>query len=178
MNENKMSELFPEQDASTASSDLCRRGQPMSAFRVLVMTLCFIVMLGSLAFLFPKSGSLYRVQIVSIFSDTAAVILYTFSANKNGMRPFMFSCPIVRRTMPRLFRRNVGFLATLIILETAAFGIRPHLPTGLTTAAEGNWSPFTISLAILCACVALTQILTNRSLLDSAHESVEDETTG
>jgi hypothetical protein len=61
--------------------------------RFMVMTLCFVAMLGSMAVLVTLSGEQYGVQIVSIVIDTAAVILYTFSANKGGMQPFMFTCP-------------------------------------------------------------------------------------
>jgi hypothetical protein len=173
-----MTDLFSVQDKSTASSDPCQRGQPLSAYRILVMTLCFIIMLGGFVFLFPKPNQVYRVQIVSIFVATAAVILYTFSANKNGMRPFMFSCPIVRRTIPRLLRRHFGFLAILLILETVAFRVRPDLPTTWTTTSDRDWSPFTIVLGIVCAGLLLAQIFSNRSLLETVHLDAEDEVTG
>jgi len=172
-----MTELFPEQVPSAASSDLCRRGQPLSAARVLLMTLCFIIMFcGAVSLLFI-SDQLF-LAIASVVTDTAAVILYTFSANKNGMRPFMFSCPVVRRALPQLVRRHLGFLTALVVLQFAAFRVRAYLPTWWTTADGTNWTPFTVVLVIGVGCLALMQVFSNRSLLDSAHEPVGGEATG
>jgi len=36
-------------------------------------------------------------------------------------------------------------------------------------------SPFTLILCVLCLCLAIVQILTNRSLLDRAHLSAQTE---
>lgn len=172
-----MFDSFSEQDKPAVSSDPCQPLQPVYGDRFVVMTLCFLVMFGGAAFLFPKSDQPYRVQIVSVFIDTAAVILYTFSSNKNGMRPFMFSCPVVLAAVPRLLWRHLGFLAVLVIVETVAFRVRPYLPSDWTTASHGDPSGFAIMLWVLCGCLALTQVLSNRSVLETAHLDA-DKVTG
>jgi hypothetical protein len=65
----------------------------------------------------------------------------------------------------------MGFLAVLFVLLTVALQLRPHLPASWLIASGGKRSlpTLTIVLFILSACLALVQILTNRSLLDRVH---------
>jgi len=125
-------------------------------------------MFASTFFLFTMANLRYGIQCASLIPYTALVILATFSALR-GQQPYFFECPIVHRNLPRLARRHGGFLATLVVLETIALPLRPHLPASwlITTGKDG--SPFTITLFILCMCLALAQILSNRSLLERAH---------
>jgi hypothetical protein len=173
-----MLDIFPAQHTSATLSDPCRRGQPLSAGRVLLLTLCFIAILSGGVLLCFLSDSASEIPIVAALVDTAAVTLYTFSANKNGMRPFMFGCPIVRRELPRLLWRHLGFLAVLVVLLSVALRIRSSLPGDWMTASGSNWSPFAVVLAVLGACLALTQVMTNRSLLDSSHLDSEEDAIG
>jgi len=106
---------------------------------------------------------------------TAAVALYTFSRNRNGAQPFLLSCPVVRRQLPRLIRRHLGFLAALFIAQTTALNLRPNLPAHWVTPSSRDASPFTLILGVLCLCLAILQTLTNRSLLDRAHLSTQTE---
>ncbi len=172
-----MTDLVFEQDNSVVSSDPCRRGQGLSAGRVIFMTLCFIIMMcGGVSLLLISNK--YFLTVASLLVNTAAVILYTFSANKNGMRPFMFSCPTVRRVMPQLLRRHLGFLAALIALQIAALRVRHYLPAWWTTADATNRTPFTVALVIALGCLALAEVFGNRSLLDSAHEPADGDAIG
>jgi hypothetical protein len=65
----------------------------------------------------------------------------------------------------------MAFIAVLFFLLTVAFRLRPQLPASWLIARGGykSMSPFTWALLILAACLALTHILTNRSILNRAH---------
>ena len=80
------------------------------------------------------------------------------------------SCPTVRRELPRLALRHAAFLIALFVLQATALGFRSHLSTyWLTPNGRGHTSPFAGLLLFLCLGIGLTEIITNRSLLDKAH---------
>ena len=112
----------------TCRPDSCLT-QKGSILRFAVLTLLFFTMLGGVGFLILFANRPYGIQLSSIVIDTAAVALYTFSRNRNNMRPFLHSCPVVRRQIPLLIRRHVGFLAALFIVQTTALELRPKLPS-------------------------------------------------
>jgi len=151
------------------SPDPCLQ-QPFSPLRFGVLAALLITALPiGATLLFVLADWHYGVQLASLVIDTAAVALYTFSRNRGGNQPFMLCCPAVRSELPRLLRRHVGFLAALFILQTTALELRPHLPAYWVTASGRDESPFVISLGILCVCLALGQILSNRAVLERAH---------
>ena len=98
---------------------------------------------------------------------------YTFSRNRNNMQPFLLSCPAVRRQIPLLIRRHLGFLVALLLLQTTALRLLPHLPAYLITPKSTDVSPFALILGVLFGCLAVVQILSNRSLLKHAHLSAQ-----
>ena len=128
-------------------------------------------MLGGVAFLVRFANRPFRIQVSSLVIYTAAVALYTFSRNRNNMQPFLLSCPVVRRQIPLLIRRHVGFLAGLLIVQTTALELRPNLPEYLITSRGTDPSLFAVILGVLCGCLAVVQTLSNRSLLERAHLS-------
>ena len=71
--------------------------------------------------------------------------------------------------MPRLVRRHGAFLVAVVVLETIAFRLARYLPASWLIAKGKNGSPFAITLCVLCLCLALVQVLSNRSLLERAH---------
>ena len=156
----------------TCQPDPCltQRG---SISRFGVLTLLFFTMLGGVGFLILVANRPYGIQVSSIVIDTAAVALYTFSRNRNNMQPFLLSCPVVRRQIPLLIHRHVGFLAALFIVQTTALELRPKLPEYLITPRGTDPSLFAVILGILFGCLAVVQILSNRSLLERAHLSAQ-----
>ena len=94
------------------------------------------------------------------------------SRNRNNMQPFLLSCPVVRRQLPLLVRRYLGFLAALFVLQTTALKLRPNLPAHLSSPSPSA-SLFAVILGCLCACLAIVHVLSNRSLLERAHLSVQ-----
>jgi hypothetical protein len=153
--------------------DPCLTRQYISFPRLAVFTLLFLTVIGGGGFLALLEYRPYGIQLTSMLIDTAAVALYTFSRNRNGAQPFLLSCPVVRRQLPRLIRRHVGFLAALFIAQTMALNFRPNLPAHWVTPSSRDASPFALILGVLCFCLAIVQILTNRSLLDRAHDSAQ-----
>jgi hypothetical protein len=152
--------------------DPCRVRQPFSTLRFAALALLFLAVIpGGGIFLILLAHRPYGIQFSSTVIDTAAVALYTFSRNRNGIQPFLLSSPVVRHQLPLLIRRHVGFLATLFIVQTTALELRPNLPAYLIKADSTNVSPFALILGGLCACLALFQVLSNRSLLERAHLS-------
>jgi hypothetical protein len=157
---------------ATYQPDLCLR-QKRSILRFAVLTLLFFTMLGGIGFLILFANRPYGIQIGSIVIDTAAVALYTFSRNRNNMQPFLLSCPVVRLQIPLLIRRHVRFLAALVIVQTTAIELRPKLPDYLITPRGTDPSLFAVILGVLFACLAVVQVLSNRSLLERAHLSAQ-----
>lgn len=119
----------------TCQRDPCLM-QKGSISRFAVLTLLFFTMLAGIGFLILFANRPYGIQVSSIVIDTAAVALYTFSRNRNNMQPFQLSCPVVRRQIPLLIRRHVGFLAALLLVQTTALEFRPNLPRVLDYAAR------------------------------------------
>jgi hypothetical protein len=156
----------------TCQPDPCLT-QRKSIVRFGVLTLLFFTMLGGIGFLILFANRPYGIQVTSIVINTAAVALYTFSRNRNNMQPFLLSCPIVRHQIPLLIRRHVGFLAALFIVQTTALKLRPKLPEHLITPRGTDPSLFAVILGVLFGCLAVVQVLSNRSLLERAHLSAQ-----
>jgi hypothetical protein len=146
-------------------------------WRFAVLALLFLTLIpGGVILLILLADRPYGIQFSSLVMDTAAVALYTFSRNRGrylpaDLQPFLLSCPVVRRQVPLLIRRHLGFLAGLFIVQTTALQLRPNLPAYLITPSSRFVSPFAYILGGLCACLALVQIVSNRSLLERAHLS-------
>jgi hypothetical protein len=155
--------------------DPCLTRQHISFPRLAAFTLLFLTVIGGGIFLALLEYRPYGIQLTSMVIYTAAVALYTFSRNRNGAQPFLLSCPVVRRQLPRLIRRHLGFLAALFIAQTTALNFRPNLPAHWVTPSSRDASPFTLILGVLCLCLAIVQTLTNRSLLSRAHLSAQTE---
>jgi hypothetical protein len=153
--------------------DPCLTRQHISVPRFAVFTLLFLTVIGGGIILALLEYRPYGIQLTSMVVYTAAVALYTFSRNRNGAQPFLLSCPVVRRQLPRLIRRHLGFLAALFIAQTTALNLRPKLPAHWVTPSSRNASPFTLILGVLCLCLAIVQTLTNRALLNRAHRSTQ-----
>jgi hypothetical protein len=161
-----------DQDHLTCFQDPCRTGQPFSILRFAVLTMLFLTMFTGIVFLILLADKPYGIQLSSIVIYTAAVALYTFSANRGNLQPFMLSCPVVGRQLPRLIRRHLGFLAALLILQAIALEVRRHLPADWVINGR-NPSAFVVVQFVVCACLAIVQILGNRSLLERAHSSAQ-----
>ena len=146
---------------------VCLDHEPSTFDRPEVFLPLIGVMMASFGVLFAFADLHYGIQFGSLIPYTAFIVLVTFSAQK-GQQPYFFECPIVHRNIPRLARRHVWFLVALVVLETVALQLRPHLPASWLIAGKDG-SPFGITLSILCLCLALAQILSNRSLLERAH---------
>lgn len=175
-------EMFSQVDVGVVAvnqtsdwQDPCLARQHISFPRLVVFTLLFLTVIGGGIFLALLEYRPYGIQLTSILIYTAAVALYTFSRNRNGAQPFLLSCPVVRRQIPRLIRRHLGFLAALFIAQTTALNLRPNLPANWVKPSGRDASPFTLILGVLCLCLAIANVLTNRSLLDRAHLSSQTE---
>jgi hypothetical protein len=158
-------------DQASGWQDPCLTRHYISFARFTVFALLFLTAVGGWIFLALLEYRPYGIQLASMLIYTAAVALYTFSRNRNGAQPFLLSCPVVRRQLPRLIRRHLGFLAVLFIAQTIALNFRPDLPAYWVTPSGRDASPFALVLGVLCLCLAIVQTLTNRSLLERAHNS-------
>ena len=72
----------------------------------------------------------------------------------------------------RGFIRGVGISTGALgsgLLETAALAVHPHLPDWWNIQDKKGSTPFEIALLFLGIGLAMTQILTNKSLLNRAH---------
>ena len=158
------------QGVTSQTDDPCLT-QPSSLLRFAVFALLLLAVPTTGVLLFLREGQPYAIQLCSIAGYTAPVALYTFSRNRNGNQPFLLSCPVVRGQLPQLIRRHLGFLAALFIVQTTALKFRPNLPAYWITPSSRDASPFAIILGIFCLCLAIVEILINRSLLERAHDS-------
>jgi hypothetical protein len=126
----------------------------------LISSLCFS---GGVSLFVWLGNRPFGIQVASLIPYTCAIVLYTFAANR-GLPRYLFGCPLVRRQMPRLAIRHLGFLVVLFVLQTEVIHFRSHLP--------GSW-PLGTTIAVICAIVGFSQIMSNRSLLNRAH--IENE---
>ncbi len=167
---------MPSSISSSTPVDPCLAPPSFSFERFMLFLPIFLTMTvgGGLLFILLADSPL-GVQLASLVSYTSAIVLYTFSANR-GMPRYLFSCPIVKRQLPLLAKRHLAFVCVLLVLLTAALQLRPHLPVWWLIASGRSKSmpPFTIALFVVCASLALAQILTNRSILQRAHDENSD----
>jgi hypothetical protein len=147
---------------------VCRDHEPSTLDRPALFLPIILVMFVSFGGLLALVDLPYGLQFGSLIPYTAFVALATFSAQR-GQQPYFFECPIVRRAMPRLIRRHIGFLITIVIIETVALYLTRYMPASWLIAKGRTSSPFGTTLGILCICLAMAQIFTNRSLLERAH---------
>ena len=160
---------MPVQDLIVPPPDACRARPSFSLPRFALFALIFLIFIpGSAVIFILLADRPYGIQLGSLVCYTAGVILYTFSSNR-GIQRYLFRCPFVRHELPSLALRHIGFLAVLIVLQTGALQLRPYMPASWSVASGRNMPPFTFALAIVCGALAVTHILTNRSLLDRAH---------
>jgi hypothetical protein len=160
-----------QQMHSLTSLDPCLAHPSFSIERFVLFAPIFLTMtLGSALLFIFLSDYPFGIQFAALVCYTSAVVLYTFSANRHLPR-YLFRCPLVRGQIPCLARRHLVCLAVLFVLLTVAFQLPSHLSASWLIASGGQRSmpPLTIILFILSACLALVQILTNRSLLDRVH---------
>lgn len=157
-------------DCDELTEDPCRAESTFSGPRFLAFALLFVVMLGGGSILlFALGHTSYGIQLASAVSYTAAAMLYGFAKNRSGIVPYLFTCPVVAAQYPRLLKRHAAFLVLLIAFETIALRIKPHLPEWWLTSSGRNMPPFFIALALPCGALLITEILTNRGLLERAH---------
>ncbi|MGH9606530.1 MAG: hypothetical protein ACRD3N_12630 [Terracidiphilus sp.] len=127
-------------------------------------------MLGVGGMLFVLLGhTSYGIQLATVVSYTAAVMIYGFSRNRNGIQPYLFTCPVVVSQYPRLLRRHAGYLAVLAVFETIALRVKPHLSPWWFASSGRDWSPFFTAMALPVCALLLTEIMTNRAALKGAH---------
>jgi hypothetical protein len=158
-------------DTEQLITDPCRAEDTFSGPRFVAFALLFVVMLGGAGILFIMLGhTSYGVQLASSVSYSAAVMLYGFARNKSGIEPYLFTCPTVVSQYPRLLKRHVGFLTVLILFETIALKFKPHLSAWWNTSSGKGMPPFFIAMALPCCVLALTEIMTNRAVLERVHE--------
>ncbi len=153
-------------------SDPCRHQS--SGPRLLLMSAIFLCMtMGSPIAMAVLRDLLYRVQFVSLIAYTLFVLFFTFattgSRGGGNVPGYKFTCPAVEPQIPRLLWRHLIFLVALFVLETAAQSIHPHLPGWWNIQDKKGSTPFEAVLLLLGIGLAITQILTNKSLLNRAH---------
>jgi hypothetical protein len=169
------------QDGVPGAVDLCQLPATFSMDRFVLFTLLFLAMFpGALVLCLLFADWPYGIQLASMIAYTSAIVLYTFSKNKSLQR-YLFRCPFVRRALPRLALQHIGFLGMLFVIETQALRFRPRLPASWLVASGGRGSMprFDTGLFILCICLALIQIISNRAILGRAHaEDAPDQNGG
>ncbi|MDR5730211.1 MAG: hypothetical protein RB191_22595 [Terriglobia bacterium] len=152
------------------TTDPCSAENTFSGPRFLAFAFLFIAMLAGGSILFFLLGdTAYGNQLASVVSYTSAVLLYGFAKNRSGIRPYLFTCPVVMSQYPRLLNRHAAFLTVLVAFETVAFKIKPHLSAWWLTASGRNVPPFVMAVAVPCMILAIAEIVTNRALLERAH---------
>ena len=175
-----------EQDANSQSSerdwtaDACGETPIATPGRFALFTAAFLTMLPGSVILFIWLGDTrYGVQFASMVGYTAAAILYTFSANR-GMQRYLFDCPYVRSQFGRLAVRHAGFLAAQFFIQTAALSFRPKLPPWWLTEGPGakDMPPFVVVMFGLSGTLLLAEVLTNRSILERAHNTEDAPNSG
>lgn len=162
---------MPSTESSFGPVDLCSVKPTFSGERFMLFLPVFLTMTaGSAILFFLFADNPFGIQTAALVGYSSAIVLYTFSANR-GLPRYMFKCPIVRAQMPLLAKRHIAFVSALLVILTVALQVRQYLPAWwlFASGAPRSVPPFTTALFVLTACLALTQILTNRSALERAH---------
>lgn len=156
------------------SADPCTQPSAPLPSRVIFFIFVFFAFILGGVLVFLASDSAYWVQAASAVSYTAGAVLYTFSANR-GMQRYLFDCPFVRPQLRRLAWRHAYFLIALITFQTALLQLRPHLSASWVAVPERSRDvpPFLIIWFVVWGILLLTEITSNRSLLDCAHKEKE-----
>jgi hypothetical protein len=153
-------------------SDPCRHKS--SGPRILLMSaisLCMTV--GSMLLVVLLRGTTYGLQVASLVFYTLFVLFFTFattgSRGGGNVPGYKFTCPAVEPQIPRLLWRHLICLVVLFVLETAALAVHSYLPDRWNIQNKKGSTPFEIALLFLGIGLAMTQIFTNKSLLNRAH---------
>ena len=133
--------------------DPCLDHDPATFDRPLLFLPLILVMFASSTLLFLGRQP-YGVQLASVIPYTSLVVLTTFSAQR-GQQPYFFECFIVRRSLPQLARRHCGFLVAVVLIETFAYQLRPHLPDSWLIARGKGASP-SQQFCLSSACASLS----------------------
>src|ERR1700685_411460 len=139
MKTGPMRYLSPSQPAAFLTGDPCLAPPTFSLERFFVFTPIFLIMMpGGVALFLFLGDYRFGIQIAAIICYTAAIVLYTFSANR-GMPRYLFGCSVVQSQLPQLALRHLMFVAVLFVLLTAALQLRPHMPpTWLIASGRKN----------------------------------------
>jgi hypothetical protein len=156
-------------DYNKLTEDPCRAQSTYSPSRFAAFVLLFIAMFGFELFA-SLSESLVGTVVGSVIGYTAFVMLYGFSRNQNGIQPFLFTCPVVVSQYPRLLKRHVVFLALVIVFVTSVVKNKPHHSEPQPTSSVDDLSPSFFLVGIPLGALALTEIFTNRRVLERAHK--------
>ncbi len=159
-----------------STNDPCRAANTFSWKRFSAFAVLFVVMLGigGILFFFLHETP-YGIQLATAISYTAAVMLYGFARNRGGIQAYLFSYPVVVSQYPRLLKRHAGFLAVVILFETIALRVAPHLSAWWFASTGNDWTPFFTAVALPVGALAVTEIMTNRGVLKRAHQAVFGE---
>lgn len=155
-------------DDEELETDPCRAEDTSSGPRTFAFVLMFFSMFGCGVFV-AFADSVYWILLASVVGYTAAVMLYGFARNRNGIQSFLFTCPVVVSQYPRLLKRHVLFLAILMGIATVAVRNKPIHSESQPTSHEKQESPYFFFVAIPVAVLALSEIFTNRAMLERAH---------
>jgi hypothetical protein len=98
---------------------VCRNHERSTLDRPALFLPIIFIMFGAVGVLFALADVPSGLEFGSVIPYTAFVALATVSAQR-GQQPYFFECSIVRRATPRLIRRHIGFLLTLVIFEMIA----------------------------------------------------------
>jgi hypothetical protein len=153
-------------------SDPCRHNS--SGPRILLMSAIFLCMtVGSMLLVVLLRGTTYGLQVASLVFYTLFVLFFTFattgSRGGGNVPGYKFTCPAVEPQIPRLLWRHLICLVALFVLETAALAVHSYLPDRWNIQDKKGSTPFEIALLFLGIGLAMTQIFTNKSLLNRAH---------
>lgn len=167
---------LPEESQSSLRSDLC--DPPIfSPGRFAALTIIFLGWIAGSMFLaiLHLQGRL-RLWEAAVVCYSLFQLFFTF-ARTRGFRPYSFSCPIVKRQVPRLLSFHLAFLAVLVSLLTIAFHVRPNLPAWWNVEDQKGATPFVVLVGLLCYSLAFGQLFINRSLLARAHKQARRHLT-
>lgn len=153
------------EDHEELTTDPCRAEHTSSGPRALAFVLLFVVMIGSV--ILALQGSFLLTLFAAIAGYTACVMVYGFARNRGGNPPYLFRCPVVISQYPRLLKRHLVFLILLICCVILALKTKPRPTERIATPHRDD--TFYVLVAIPIAVLALTEVMTNRRVLERAH---------
>jgi hypothetical protein len=118
----------------------------------------------------------FGIQIATAIIYTAAVFLFVFLRSRLG-RGYSLRERTVQQRLPRLLAIHGAFLVLILVIQTAEFALRPHLPGNWFKKASKGVTWFEYVALWIYVLTGMTQVLISRRILSRSLDAEQTTRT-